>query len=107
MARGGTSKDKVIVALATSFPNNYLGIDDKKRAVLQFEEDGEIVYICCALTAPRDCTITREQPAQPNTYDNIEFNAEERKLVNNLLDALQINKKKEKKYVSEILSRKL
>ena len=35
MAKGGTSKDKIIDALKAALPEHWVGMDDKKRAVFE------------------------------------------------------------------------
>ena len=39
MAKGGTSKDKIIDALKAALPEHWVGVDDKKRAVSEFVQD--------------------------------------------------------------------
>lgn len=103
MARGGTSKDKVTAALATAFPDNFLGVDSKKRLVLRFIEDGEEIDVCCALTCPKtlstELVTSNEVKGEVGAFstistatkEDLEFTAAERKNVDNLLDSLGID----------------
>ena len=53
MAKGGTSKDKIIDALKAALPEHWVGMDDKKRVVFEFVEDGEPIQVAVALSCPK------------------------------------------------------
>lgn len=105
MAKGGTSKDKILDALKKALPDNWVGFDDKKRAVFEFTEDGEIVQVALQMTCPKTL-ISRQGAPNPtitspssdagafvteDVMKEIEISDEERKNVDTLLSNLGID----------------
>lgn len=109
MAKGGTSKDKVIDALKAALPEHWVGVDDKKRAVFEFVEDGEPIQVAVALSCPKTLiprqgtptpTITTSSSdagafvtaeAAAKEKEKLEISDEERKNVDTLLTNLGID----------------
>lgn len=109
MAKGGTSKDKIIDALKAALPEHWVGIDDKKRAVFEFVEDGEPVQVAITMVCPKTLiprqgaptpTITTPSSdagafvtaeAAAKEKERLEISDEERKNVETLLDNLGID----------------
>lgn len=109
MAKGGTSKDKVIDALKAALPEHWVGMDDKKRAVFEFVEDGEPIQVAVALSCPKTLiprqgtptpTITTPSSdagafvtteAAAKEKERLEISDEERKNVDTLLTNLGID----------------
>ena len=109
MAKGGTSKDKIIDALKAALPEHWVGVDDKKRAVFEFVEDGEPIQVAVALSCPKTLiprqgtpspTITTHSSdagafvtaeAAAKEKEKLEISDEERKNVDTLLTNLGID----------------
>lgn len=109
MAKGGTSKDKIIDALKAALPEHWVGMDDKKRAVFEFVEDGEPIQVAVALSCPKtliprqgtpSLTITTPSSdtgafvtaeAAAKEKEKLEISDEERKNVDTLLTNLGID----------------
>lgn len=109
MAKGGTSKDKILDALKTALPEHWVGMDDKKRAVFEFVEDGEVLQIALQMTCPKTLiprqgtptpTITTPSSdagafvtaeAAAKEKEKLEISDEERKNVDTLLTNLGID----------------
>lgn len=105
MAKGGISKDKIIDALKTALPDNWVGFDDKKRAVFEFTEMNEPVQVAIALTCPKNLIsrqgasvfVATPPPSDAGAFTteeskkNLEISDEERKNVENLLTNLGID----------------
>lgn len=109
MAKGGTSKDKLIDALKAALPENWVGMDDKKRAVFEFVEDGEPIQVAVALTCPKVLIPRQGAPSPTITSpssdagafitadvaakekERLEISDEERKNVDTLLSNLGID----------------
>lgn len=109
MAKGGTSKDKIIDALKAALPEHWVGMDDKKRAVFEFVEDGEPVQVAISMVCPKiliprqgaptptittpssdaGAFVTAEAAAKEK--EKLEISDEERKNVETLLDNLGID----------------
>lgn len=109
MAKGGTSKDKIIDALKAALPEHWVGMDDKKRAVFEFVEDGEPVQVAISMVCPKiliprqgaptptittpssdaGAFVTAEAAAKEK--EKLEISDKERKNVETLLDNLGID----------------
>lgn len=109
MAKGGTSKDKIIDALKAALPEHWVGVDDKKRAVFEFVEDGEPIQVAVALSCPKTLIPRQGTPSPTITTpssdvgafvtaeaaakekEKLEISDEERKNVDTLLTNLGID----------------
>lgn len=109
MAKGGTSKDKIIDALKAALPEHWVGVDDKKRAVFEFVEDGEPIQVAVALSCPKTFIPRQGTPSPTITTpssdagafvtaeaaakekEKLEISDEERKNVDTLLTNLGID----------------
>lgn len=109
MAKGGTSKDKIIDALKAALPEHWVGVDDKKRAVFEFMEDGEPIQVAVALSCPKTLIPRQGTPSPTITTpssdtgafvtaeaaakekEKLEISDEERKNVDTLLTNLGID----------------
>lgn len=109
MAKGGTSKDKLLDALKAALPEHWVGMDDKKRAVFEFMEDGSSVQIAISMACPKTLiprqgaptpTITSPSSeagafvtadAAAKEKERLEISDEERKNVDTLLSNLGID----------------
>ena len=109
MAKGGTSKDKIIDALKAALPEHWVGMDDKKRAVFEFVESGEPIQVAVSLTCPKTLIPRQGTPSPTITTpssdtgafvtaeaaakekEKLEISDEERKNVDTLLTNLGID----------------